>query len=272
VRSPPAALRLDQLAYPLASFAATSSYVTSEGIEETAEAEALMDTTDLRFHTSSIRVDIVLRRPVSRCARGLDAREILQPSLRGARRLAVLAGVGVAAVDRPWSRRASPRRGAADARPERWYGGASLAAGEGLDRDEEGIDRLGAAPGACRSTSCAARAELLAGEAAVRWLREALDPTRTEATLAAVPRRPMHAGALPAGAGAQAPVPDELRRRASPRNQTPRLLGDGLPNAEIAARLYVSVRTVEAHVSSLLAKLGARNRAQLATVATRSFG
>ena len=51
-----------------------------------------------------------------------------------------------------------------------------------------------------------------------------------------------------------------------------RLLGDGLPNAEIAPRLYVSVRTVEAHVSSLLAKLGARNRAQLATVATRSFG
>ncbi|MCA1843801.1 MAG: helix-turn-helix transcriptional regulator [Actinobacteria bacterium] len=43
-----------------------------------------------------------------------------------------------------------------------------------------------------------------------------------------------------------------------------RLIGSGLPNADIAARLYVSVRTVEAHVSSLLAKLHARNRAELA--------
>src|SRR5207344_3429735 len=50
-----------------------------------------------------------------------------------------------------------------------------------------------------------------------------------------------------------------------------RLLGEGLPNAEIAQRLYLSVRTVEAHVSSLLGKLHARNRAQLATVASRSL-
>jgi DNA-binding NarL/FixJ family response regulator len=33
---------------------------------------------------------------------------------------------------------------------------------------------------------------------------------------------------------------------------------------EIGERLYVSVRTAEKHVSSLLAKLGARNRADLA--------
>ena len=48
------------------SAAIASSYVTSEGIEETlAEAEALMDTTDLRLHTSSIRADIALPgRPV----------------------------------------------------------------------------------------------------------------------------------------------------------------------------------------------------------------
>ena len=41
------------------------------------------------------------------------------------------------------------------------------------------------------------------------------------------------------------------------------LLSLGLTNPEIAAHLYVSVRTIEAHVSSLLAKLGARNRAEL---------
>ena len=34
------------------------------------------------------------------------------------------------------------------------------------------------------------------------------------------------------------------------------LLGEHLTNAEISARLYISVRTVESHVSSLLRKLG----------------
>jgi len=41
------------------------------------------------------------------------------------------------------------------------------------------------------------------------------------------------------------------------------LLGEGLANAEIASRLFVSVRTVETHVSSLLTKLDARGRGQL---------
>jgi DNA-binding NarL/FixJ family response regulator len=43
------------------------------------------------------------------------------------------------------------------------------------------------------------------------------------------------------------------------------LLAAGLTNADIAAQLYLSVRTVESQVSSLLAKLGARNRTDLAT-------
>ena len=42
-----------------------------------------------------------------------------------------------------------------------------------------------------------------------------------------------------------------------------RLIGQGLPNAEIARQLYVSIRTVEAHASSLLSKLNARSRAEL---------
>jgi DNA-binding CsgD family transcriptional regulator len=43
------------------------------------------------------------------------------------------------------------------------------------------------------------------------------------------------------------------------------LVAAGLPNKDIAARLYVSHRTVEKHIESLLRKTGARSRTQLAT-------
>jgi predicted ATPase/DNA-binding CsgD family transcriptional regulator len=45
------------------------------------------------------------------------------------------------------------------------------------------------------------------------------------------------------------------------------LVGDHLTNAEISARLYISVRTVESHVSSLLRKLGVNDRRALADLA-----
>lgn len=44
-------------------------------------------------------------------------------------------------------------------------------------------------------------------------------------------------------------------------------LGKRLTNAEIASQLYLSERTVESHVSSLLRKLGATNRLELAEIA-----
>jgi predicted ATPase/DNA-binding NarL/FixJ family response regulator len=44
-----------------------------------------------------------------------------------------------------------------------------------------------------------------------------------------------------------------------------RLVAEGLANKEVAARLQLSVRTVESHVRHVLAKLGLGNRTQLAT-------
>jgi DNA-binding NarL/FixJ family response regulator len=47
------------------------------------------------------------------------------------------------------------------------------------------------------------------------------------------------------------------------------LLGEGLTNAEIAARLYISTKTAEHHVGNVLSKLHLRGRAEAAAVAQR---
>ncbi|MGW4027815.1 response regulator [Streptomyces sp. NPDC004838] len=63
----------------------------------------------------------------------------------------------------------------------------------------------------------------------------------------------------------------EARRRLEPltvrESEVVALVGAGLSNAEIAERLYVVEGTVKAHVSAVLARLGLRNRVELAILA-----
>ncbi|MFI6288237.1 response regulator [Streptomyces sp. NPDC051018] len=63
----------------------------------------------------------------------------------------------------------------------------------------------------------------------------------------------------------------EARRRLEPltgrESEVVALVGAGLSNGEIAARLHVVEGTVKAHVSAVLARLGLRNRVELAILA-----
>jgi DNA-binding NarL/FixJ family response regulator len=62
---------------------------------------------------------------------------------------------------------------------------------------------------------------------------------------------------------------DKLTRR---EVEVLRLLGEGLTNAEIAGRLFISSKTAGNHVSSILMKLGLRNRSQAAARARTHLG
>jgi DNA-binding NarL/FixJ family response regulator len=273
-------LRLDQLPYLIAARGGAEGCRNPDAaLALLDEAERLAPTADLAIHTYGIRADIALR--AGRYDEGLDWCE------RGVDLIRALPG-GMPS-DAPcwlvWARAAAGRPEAAaralrEARefPDdlgRWHGRpVLLAAAEALlDADEDGIDAaLASATGRMPFELALMRvlaSEIIAGPARARWLREALDVYEAigpESDAARVRKLLRDAGGpVPRRRRARGNVPVELAERGVTAREAEvlRLLGDGLSNAAIAERLFLSVRTVETHVSSLLAKLHAEGRGQL---------
>jgi DNA-binding CsgD family transcriptional regulator len=67
----------------------------------------------------------------------------------------------------------------------------------------------------------------------------------------------------------RAPAPGGLSET---ERRVAELVAQGMTNKEVAARLFVSVRTVEANLSRVYAKLGIRSRTELASTLARSDG
>jgi DNA-binding CsgD family transcriptional regulator/tetratricopeptide (TPR) repeat protein len=115
------------------------------------------------------------------------------------------------------------------------------------------------------------------GEAAARdgwgepvsWLVEALEEFRGVPAVASACRRLIKeaGGTVPRAGRGESSVPPTLRARGvtSREMDVLKVLVEGSSNDQIAARLHLSRRTVEGHVTSLLAKTMAESRGQLVT-------
>jgi DNA-binding CsgD family transcriptional regulator len=161
--------------------------------------------------------------------------------------------------------------------PGRWYGSAvSLAVAEAvLAGEAEAVDAaLASATGRMPFDLALLRviaAEVLGGPSRQRWLREALDLYEAHDGDLAVDRvrslLRQAGGVTPRRRRRKESVPAELipfgvtAREA----QVLELVVEGASNGAIAEKLFLSIRTVESHVSSLLTKLGGTTRAELAT-------
>ncbi|HEX4288508.1 MAG TPA: response regulator transcription factor, partial [Trebonia sp.] len=106
-----------------------------------------------------------------------------------------------------------------------------------------------------------------------------LSPTVTRRLIATfagrAPAAGLGAGPGPAGGGQRGgpgrPQPGkDLSRITEREREVLSLVAEGLSNDEIATRLYLSPLTTKTHVSHIMTKLDARDRAQLVVIAYES--
>jgi DNA-binding NarL/FixJ family response regulator len=67
-----------------------------------------------------------------------------------------------------------------------------------------------------------------------------------------------------AGTAPAAPLPQPVEPLTEREEQVLAAVARGLSNSEIASELYITLSTVKTHLASLMAKLGARNRVEIA--------
>jgi DNA-binding NarL/FixJ family response regulator len=153
-------------------------------------------------------------------------------------------------------------RAIADRDPDRAMASASAFAGRGnvlgeLGAWEEAAVAAAARGDAARARSCAARAANVAGMLGATGVERRLTARLREhdIRLGVTGRRKRPA------TGWDSLTPTEL--------QVAELVGQGLTSPQIGARLYLSPRTVQTHVSHSLRKLGLSSRVELATTVAR---
>jgi DNA-binding CsgD family transcriptional regulator/tetratricopeptide (TPR) repeat protein len=276
-------LHLDQLGFLLVAQAGALSFSQPDVEALFAQAEALAPAPDLLMFTANIRADLALQH--GRYAEAIAHFERVEKMVAAMPGNAPLDGAcylvwARAAAGQLEAARVALRR--AEAMPDlaRWYPRPVLvAAGRALlAGDTAGIDAaIAAAAGPMPFAIASMRiigAQVLGGDARIRWLREAVDIYESTAATAyrGRARRLLReaGGPVPRRRLPPAAVPPKLASRGVTAREAEvlRLLGDGLSNADIASKLYLSVRTVETHVSSLLAKLQLRSRGQLTALSS----
>ena len=121
----------------------------------------------------------------------------------------------------------------------------------------------------CPYEAALARAE--GDEEALRTALADLQRLDARTTAAVVSRRLRELGARSLPRGPRASTRDNPAGLTRREVEVLALVTEGLQNAEIAQRLFLSVKTVDTHVASILRKLGVRSRGE-ASVAAVSRG